>query len=294
MPSVDLTQTHVISGSWLESKLPAPELRVLDATVILDPNSWQANSGLDQWKRGHVPGSAFIDLIEDVSDPAGDEGLPPGIHAYRLPSAEQFARVLGSYGVTESSPVVVYDSSAGMWASRLWWLLRYFGNDNVAVLDGGWDRWVAEGRPVSTDPAPSHPAATFTVRIRPELLATKDDVIAAIDANDTVLVNALWPELFRGEAKTPLPRPGRIPGSVNVPFTETVDASGLLRQPRDLRRLFDEAGASADKRVITYCGGGIAASFDALALAQCGVDAALYDGSLVEWVADEDLPLETG
>jgi thiosulfate/3-mercaptopyruvate sulfurtransferase len=124
-------------------------------------------------------------------------------------------------------------------------------------------------------------------------VATKEEVKAATNDENVVLVNALWPELFRGEAKTPLERPGRIPGSVNVPFTETVNEDGTLKAPDEVRTLFAQAGAS-DGEIITYCGGGIAATYDALALATAGIDAAVYDGSLVEWVADPELELETG
>lgn len=295
MSTVDaLRATHVVDGNWLEANLDDPELRVLDATVVLDPNSWQANSGITQWNEAHIPGAAFVDLIEELSDPAGDEGLPEGLHAYRLPDAAAFAAAISRYGVGNHSAVVVYDTTAGMWASRLWWMLRLFGHDAVAVLDGGWQRWVADGRPVSSDPAPVYPDGGFRPSFRSDLLVTKDEVVAALDDEDTVLVNALWPELFRGEAKTPLPRAGRIPGSVNVPFTDTVQEDGVLCSLDALRSTFTAAGVDSSKRIVTYCGGGIAATFDAFALAQIGIDAAVYDGSLVEWVADPDLPMETG
>ena len=291
--SIDLTSTHVVDGDWLERHLGDPGLRILDATVILDPNSWEANSGRSAWAEAHIPGSQFVDLIEELSDPAGDVGLPAGVHAYRLPSPEAFARAIGAYGVANDTPVVAYDTSAGMWAARLWWLLRVFGHENVAVLDGGWGRWVADSRPVTSESSANAPA-TFTPSFRPELLATKSQVETASRGGGATLVNALWPELFRGEAKTPLERPGRIPGSVNVPFTATMREDGTLQDPGTLREEFARAGVDGSGPVITYCGGGIAASYDALALATLGIDAAVYDGSLVEWVADPATELETG
>ncbi|MFO7959903.1 MAG: sulfurtransferase [Nitriliruptoraceae bacterium] len=284
---------HVVDGTWLQQHLGHHGLRILDATVILDPTSWEANSGRTGFDASHLPGATFADLIAELSDPAGDVDLPQGVHAYKLPTPEAFAAAISRHGVGDASTVVVYDTSAGMWAARLWWLLRYFGHEQVAVLDGGWDRWVQEGRPVTSETTTVEPA-TFTARVRPELLATKAEVEASLGDEATVLVNALWPESFRGEAATPLPRPGRIPGSVNVPFTTTIDDAGGVRTPEQLRALFAEAGATPDKRVVAYCGGGIAAAADVLALAVAGVDAALYDGSLVEWVADPEAPLEVG
>lgn len=292
MASIDLPG-HTVDGDWLEQRLHHPQLRIVDATVILDPDSWEANSGRLGYAESHVPGAVFVDLIEELSDPAGDVGLPDGVHAYRVPTPEAFAEAIGRHGIGDDTTVVAYDTSAGMWAARLWWMLRYFGHDRVAVLDGGWERWRNEGRAVTDAPTVVGPAQ-FTPQVRTELLATKQDVASAIDDEGTVLVNALWPALFRGEEGSPLPRPGRIPGSVNVPFTETYDGQGRLRPASELRELFDAAGATDDKKVITYCGGGIAAAADALALAVAGVNAALYDGSLVEWVADEDSPLEVG
>jgi thiosulfate/3-mercaptopyruvate sulfurtransferase len=284
---------HVVNGDWLEQRLGHPQLRVVDATVILDPDSWEANSGRASYAENHIPGAVFVDLIEELSDPAGDIGLPDGVHAYRVPTAEAFAEAIGRQGIGDDTTVVAYDTTAGMWAARLWWLLRYFGHDRVAVLDGGWQRWTEEGRSVTDTPTVLGPER-FTPQVRQHLIATKEEVEAAIGDERTVLVNALWPEQFRGEAVSPLPRPGRIPGSVNVPFTETYDAQGCIRPASELRELFTAAGATADKRAVTYCGGGIAAAADALALAVAGLDVAMYDGSLVEWVADEDAPLEVG
>ena len=289
----DLNDRQIVSGEWLEEHLGEPNLRIVDATVVLDPESWHANTGRSAWEESHIPGAVFVDLIEELSDPAGDEGLPEGVRAYRLPSAGDFAEAIGRHGIGNETAVVVYDTTAGMWASRLWWMLRVFGHDQVAVLDGGWAKWEADGRPVTGEAEEVPATAVFTPTFRSELVATKEEVADSVDDSGVVLVNALWPELFRGEAKTPLDRPGRIPGSVNVPFTEVANEDGTLRSPEEVREIFTQAGADG-KSVVTYCGGGIAATFDALALATAGVDAAVYDGSLVEWVADPELALETG
>ncbi len=293
MSTSELNDRHIVSGEWLEQHLNDPDLRIIDATVVLDPESWHANTGRDAWEEAHIPGAVFVDLIEELSDPAGDEGLPEGVRAYRLPSPEAFAEAIGRYGIGNDTPVVIYDTTAGMWASRLWWMLRVFGHDNAAVLDGGWAKWTEDGRPTTAETGPQPVAAIFEPSFRAGLVATRDEVKDALGDSDVALVNALWPELFRGEAKTPLERPGRIPGSVNVPFTEVANEDGTLKSPDEVRQIFSQAGVE-DHSVVTYCGGGIAATFDALALATAGVDAAVYDGSLVEWVADPELPLETG
>ena len=284
----------LVDPEWLEAHLDDPSVRVIESTVVLDPTSWHANSGRAGFDEAHIPGSDFVDLIEELSDPSGDVGLPPGVRAYKLPTAEQFARAMTAHGVGPDTTVIAYDRAGGMWAARLWWMLRVFGHDRVAVLDGGWARWTAEGRATSSEPPAVKPSPEpFVARLRPELLATVDEVAEAIDSSDVVLVNALWKESFTGEVSA-LDRPGRIPGSVNVPFSDTLDEQGNLRSPEEVRKVFADAGVDGDRKVITYCGGGIAASLDALALATIGVDAAVYDGSLVEWVADPDRPLEVG
>lgn len=290
----DLAAVDLVSTDWLERNLGRADLAILDATVVLDIDTWSANSGRRTYDEAHVPGAGFVDVIEELSDAAADRELPRGVRAYRLPSAEQFAAAIGAHGVSNDTNVVAYDTTGGMWAARLWWMLRVFGHDRVAVLDGGWRAWQAEGRPTSTA-APSTAPARFDARLRPELLATKEQVAAAAAGDGSAcLVHALSPEMFSGAEQAALPRAGRIPTSVNVPFATVYREDGTLRPPAELRELFAPALERDAERVVTYCGGGIAASADALALATIGVQAAVYDGSLVEWAADESLPLEVG
>lgn len=293
MASVDLTERHLVSTAWLEENLEADGLRILDATVVLDIDTWEANTGRRTYDSEHIPGASFIDLIEELSDTSADADLPRGVRAYKLPSAEQFAEAISAYGIDNDTDVVTYDTTGGMWAARLWWMFRVFGHDRVAVLDGGWGKWKAEGRPVTTE-VPAKPTPTdFKATLRPELLATKDDVKAIAEGGPGQLIHALSPEMFSGEEQAALPRAGRIPTSINVPFFAVYNEDGTLKSPPELREVF-AAAEGADGRVVTYCGGGIAASSDALALALIGVDAAVYDGSLVEWAADESLPLVVG
>jgi thiosulfate/3-mercaptopyruvate sulfurtransferase len=182
-----------------------------------------------------------------------------------------------------------------MWATRLWWLLRYFGHDAISVLDGGLAAWTEAGGPVETGER-RHPAASFTARPRPELLAHLDDVRAISQDGTACLVNALAPGVFRGEGPGAYSRPGRIPGSVNVPWHGLVDpGTGRFRPPAELASLLSAGGIRPDQPVIAYCGGGISATVDLFALSLTGRDdARLYDGSLTEWSADPGLPLVTG
>lgn len=294
MSETSLSSRDLVTTEWLESNLDGEGLRILDATVVLDIDTWEANSGKVTYDQGHIPGASFIDLIAELSDTSADAALPQGVRAYKLPDAEQFAQAIAAHGIDNETDVVTYDTTGGMWAARLWWLLRVFGHDRVAVLDGGWAKWEAEQRPVSTEVPSVVPAPKFEATLRPELLATKEEVAKISEEGGSCLVHALSPEMFTGEEQAALPRAGRIPGSVNVPFFSVYDEDGTFRSPDELRELFSDALSDDPDRVVTYCGGGIAASSDALALALIGVDAAVYDGSLVEWTADESLPLETG
>lgn len=285
----------LVEAAWVRSNLGAPGLLVVDATVRLDQRTSRSHPARADFESGHIPGAVFADMVTEFSDPAGDEGLPEGMHAYRLPSPEAFARAAGALGVGDDTVVVTYDAVDGMWAARLRWMLRVFGHEHVAVLDGGWRGWLGAGGTAETGPARTTPA-TFTARPRPGMVATRDEVSAGVDDGSVLPLNALSPERFRGLGPTPLPRPGRIPGSVNLPYTDVFDADGRYLSPDELRRLPAVEAAAADGagRVVAYCGAGIAATVGALALELVGVDAAVYDGSLIEWSADPSAPLVTG
>ncbi len=197
-------------------------------------------------------------------------------------------------GVGDETFVVAYDGDSGMWAARLWWMLRTFGHDRVAVLDGGLTAWRAAGRALTADPPAPAASGRFTVRFRPELLAARDEVQAGLEDPSVLLVNALSPELHRGEHGR-YGRPGHIPGSLNVHARSLLGEDGRFLDVETLDAAFAESGALEADRVIAYCGAGISATSDALALALLGRDdVAIYDGSLREWAADPDLPLELG
>lgn len=279
---------QLVSTDWLARELGSPDLRVLECTVYLrrGPEGFFLESGHDDWQAAHVPSSVFADVPGALSDP--DSPLP-----CMAPSAERFTASMEALGVAEGTRVVLYDRVDTDWATRVWWLLRAFGFDDAAVLDGGWRAWVGEGRPVSGEPAPVWAPAPFEPRPRPELFASKEDVLAALGDGATCIVNALGPEQHRGD-DVGYPRPGHIPGARNVPAQE-------LRHPDTGRYLSREqlaqrfASLLGQPRVITYCGGGIAATNDAFVLTLLGHEnVAVYDGSLVEWAPDHTLPLELG
>jgi thiosulfate/3-mercaptopyruvate sulfurtransferase len=288
-------ERYLATTEWLARNLGSPDLCVLECTVFLRPREdgrpgFLVLPGNAEWAMGHIPGSVFADLHHDLSDRA---------HPLRfmMPPAGQFAEAMERYGVGDGSQVVLYDRAGNMWAARIWWMLRAFGFDNARILDGGWSKWIAEGRPVSNEP-PRALAARFTAKPRPGLIATKDEVLAAQRSGQACIVNALNAAQHRGEV-APYGRAGRIAGSVNVPAMGSagvVDPETQLYHAVDeIRRRFETAGASPGARLITYCGGGIAASSAAFAATMAGYpDVAVYDASLSEWAADPSLPMETG
>ena len=281
----------LVDSEWLAGHLDDPAVRVLECTVYLHPadvpGGYRVESGRGRWAEGHIPGAGFADLQEDLSDRASRL-------RFMMPPAAQFAEAMGRYGVGPGVRVVLYDRAVNMWAARVWWMLRAFGFDDAAVLDGGWKKWTRENRPVATDDG-ARPARAFTARPRPALVADKAGVLSALGDERACVLNALTEEQHKGGGVT-YGRPGHIAGSGNVPARDLVDPETHAYLPVDvLRKKFAAAGALDAKRVITYCGGGIAASSDAFALALLGRDdVAVYDASLSEWAADPSLPMATG
>ncbi|WP_127782827.1 sulfurtransferase [Rhodococcus sp. X156] len=270
-----------VPAEWLHEHLHDSNVRVIDATVFLpsEANGWRMESGRAAYEQAHVPSAVFADLISDLSDSAGEA-------PFAAAPSEQFATVMGTLGVSNESTVVAYDQANGIWATRMWWQLALEGFDNAVILDGGLQAWQRAGFDTATG-VESYPPASFVAHRRPEMLRSTADVEAAITDPDVLLVNALDAETY---AK------GHIPGSVNVPFGDLVDAHGELKSRQELRELFAAAGAlDPDKQPVTYCGGGIAATAAALALAEAGRDdVAVYDGSMNAWTADPQRPLQQG
>lgn len=285
------TKPNTVSPEWLYEQLGDEDLVVVDATVHLSmppDGSVHVEPGLATYLEEHIPGAVYADLFTDFSD---HEAAQP----FTAAPSERFAIAAGAIGIGEGRRVVVYDQKNGIWAARLWWQLRLEGFDDVALLDGGLPAWKSAGYPVSDEQVLPH-GATFTAHRRPELLQSTEEVLGALDDPNTLIINALDPATYRGESPS-YPRRGHIPGSINIPFGDLVDPStGQLKPAAELREIFDRAGAlNPDVRPVTYCGGGIAASGLAHALAAAGrSDVAVYDGSLNAWTADESLPLVEG
>ena len=280
----------LVSTDWLAEHLHDQDLRILDCSVNMqfrDDGSFFFTSGRENWEQGHIPGSRFVDVLEELSDPDSPVEM-------MMPPVDKFAKIMETHGIGNNTRVVLYDSLNHAWAARVWWMLQVCGFDDVSVLNGGWQKWLAENRETSTE-AVNYPRGNLTINHRPELVITKDQMRKALNDDSVSIINALPPDLFSGKVNV-YTRPGRIPGSKNVfcQFLIDPDTQTYL-EPDELKKLFKPTGALDTEHVITYCGGGIAASSDALALALLGIDnVAVYDGSLAEWTADPELPMETG
>jgi thiosulfate/3-mercaptopyruvate sulfurtransferase len=260
------------------------------APVVLDIR-WALGGppGIDQYRRGHIPGASFVDLDKELAAPPG-----PGRHP--LPEAAGFQTAMRRHGVGASRPVVVYDAGNSTAAARGWWDLKYFGHPDVRVLDGGYAAWVAEGRPIAAGDADSAEApprdADFVAA--PGGLPIVDAAGASDLAVRGVLIDSRAPERFRGEAEPVDAVAGHIPGAANLPTTGNVDPTGHFLSVEALRSRFAGVGAKPAVAVGAYCGSGVTAAHTVLALSVAGIDSALYVGSWSEWITDPSRPVATG
>ncbi|MCD2138812.1 sulfurtransferase [Salinicoccus halitifaciens] len=288
-----------VSTEWLEAHLEDENLKIIDATTYLQiPEGggyYKVWSGKEDYEKAHIPGAVFADLKNDFSDPDASYNFAVIPH-------DEFVTKMRDLGVSDDSFVVIYDRGAMVgaefeaadWASRLAWQLKFEGFDNVAILDGGYNKWTREGRPV-TDEVVTPEKGELNIERRPELYASKEDVLNAIDDDNVIILDSLDPSNYAGESDT-YARPGHIPGAVNVFFGDLADPeTGEVYDDEKLKERFEAVGAlDQDKKVITYCGSAIAATWTQYLLNKLGQDnVAVYDGSLSEWAADESLPMET-
>lgn len=266
--------------------------RLSPAPALLDVR-WRLGGppGRELYLAGHIPGAVFTDLDRDLAAPPGPGGRHP------MPSAADFQAAMRRAGVRGDRPVVVYDDADSTAAARAWWLLRYFGHRSVRVLDGGYRAWTAAGHPVETGPPAADPEpGDFTAS--PGHLALLDAAGAASLARAGRLLDARAGERYRGETEPVDPVAGHIPGAVSAPTAENVNADGSFRPPADLAHRFAALGADGATRagpaVGAYCGSGVTAAHEVLALTLAGIPAALYVGSWSEWITDPARPVATG
>ena len=290
-----MADSPLVSTAWLAEHINDADLRLVDSTVHLRPTTpgpntvapYTVDSGRADYDAGHIFGAAFIDLANDFSDPSSDL-------RFTMPGAAPMAAALGRVGIGNQHRVVVYSSSTPMWATRFWWMLRASGHSRVHVLDGGLHKWRAEGRAISAVPHSYRPTQ-YTAAPQASCWADKEAVLAAIGSGDVCTINALSPSVHAGTAEMSYGRKGHIAGSINVPYAALTNPDGTFRSAAELRELFAATGALRKQRIICYCGGGISATMDALALTLLDfANVAVYDGSMSEWVRDPTLPMTLG
>ncbi len=271
----------LVTTDWLANELGASDLRVVDATKFL-PDAGRNPAA--EYEAGHIPGAVFMDLGDLTDTNSNVQNM--------LPPPEKFASRMQSLGLGDGSRIVLYDDSPMKSAARAWWMLTIFGAHEVALLDGGINKWKAEGRPLETGKeALRH--RHFTVWKDDKDVRSKADMLANLHSKDEQVVDARPADRFSGE--TPEPHPdmtaGHIPGSTNIPHGRFFNADGTWKSPDEVKALFDEAGIDLSKPMVTTCGSGMTAAVVSFAAALAGGEkVALYDGSWAEWGADADTP----
>lgn len=275
----------LVSADWLSRRINDPQLVLLDCSVTTVPHDdggFHNVSARPEYELGHIPNAGFADLKGELCREQPVE--------FSLPTPEAFCAAMGALGVGDESRVVLYDTSYTAWACRVWWMLRWVGFDHAAILDGGLAGWTASGHALSLD-AVHRPGRHLTPRPRPEIIADQEEVRAAIDDDRIHLIDTLPAALYRGDWVV-YPRAGHIPGAINIDALTLFDAGGRFRCSDELAAMHD---FNHDARIITYCGGGIAASANAFVMTRLGFNnVAVYTASLQEWAVDPANPMVSG
>ncbi|ALI55523.1 3-mercaptopyruvate sulfurtransferase [Celeribacter marinus] len=274
----------LVSTDWLADNLKSPDLRVIDASWYLPHMNRDPKA---EYGAAHIAGARYVD-IDDVCD--ARSALP-----HMLPPVEKFMSRMRALGIGNGHQVVVYDGMGIFSAPRVWWMFKYFGQDDVAVLDGGLPKWMSEGREVTAEP-PVIRDRHMVPNEQFDLVRDVTQVAASAKLGDHVIIDARPADRFKGEAPEPRAglRSGHIPNSRSVPFTDLIEANGTMKNPGELRLIFERAGVDLTKPAITTCGSGTTAAILSLALERIGVKHALYDGSWAEWGMYGDLRVATG
>ncbi len=275
----------LVGTDWLAGHLEAPDVRVVDASWHMPPAGRDARA---EYAAQHIPGAVFFD-IDDIADTSS--ALP-----HMLPAPEKFAARVRKLGLGDGNRIVVYDTTGVSAAARVWWMFRVFGHDDVAVLDGGLGKWLAEGRPVSD--APSEPRERhFTARVNTFLVREYDQILGNVERRREQVVDARSPGRFDGSETEPWPGlpSGHIPGSLNLPYLSVLDPEAKTMLPADaIEKAFRDAGVDLSKPMVTTCGSGVTACILSLALHLIGrTDVPVFDGSWNEWAGNPASPIET-
>ncbi len=282
-----MTVPLLVSTDWLAAHLNDANLRVVDVRWYLFEKD---KTGRDEYLRGHIPSAVFLDIGTDLASPRGQG---PGRHP--LPRADAFAETMARAGIGADTHVIAYDDRGGATAARLWWLLHYFGHENVSLVNGGIVRWIAEGRPLQAE-VPQVPRASFVARPHPDRVVNRSVVDALRKDAKALLLDVRASERYEGKVEPIDPRAGHIPGAKSAPI------AGNLIAPDDprfldaaaLRARYDALGRDKAEQVVAYCGSGTNACQAIFAMQLAGIESLLYEGSWSDWSSDPNAPLAVG